>query len=91
MDDQRVTTLLRRIGFRRITDALGDAKRIPCTRLFYDAYENEECDRETYENEMRELRHLGLLSIDMKRRNELDGAIVAVTEAGADWLDAHRE
>lgn len=91
MDDQRVTTLLRRIGFRRITNALGDVSRIPCTRLFYDAYMDEECDRETYENEMRELRHRGLLNIDMMGGNEFDRAIVAVTEAGTDWLDAHRE
>ena len=91
MDEQRVTTLLRRIGFRRITNDLGDVSRIPCTRLFYDAYENEECDRETYANELKELRHRGLLGIDMKGWNELDRALVAVTEAGTDWLDAHRE
>ena len=46
---------------------------------------------ETYENEMRELRHRGLLNIDMMGGNEFDRAIVAVTEAGTDWLDAHRE
>lgn len=73
------------------TYALGDVSRIPCTRLFYDAYMDEECDRETYENEMRELRHRGLLNIDMMGGNEFDRAIVAVTEAGTDWLDAHRE
>ena len=91
MDDQRVTTLLRRFGVRRTTDILGDTHHFPCARLFFDAYKSEECDRETYENEVRELRHRGLLSVDMRGWNELDRAIVEVTEAGADWLEAHRE
>ena len=87
--DERIFTLLNRLICKKENSKLGDIIYRRCDFLFYDAYKEDECTRDKYEDEMKELRHLGLIDIDFKGWNEIEHAVVRATAEGTDWLVAH--
>ena len=87
--DERIFTLLNRLICKKENSKLGDIIYRRCDFLFYDAYKEDECTRDKYEDEMKELRHLGLIDIDFKGWNENEHAVVRATAEGTDWLVAH--
>ena len=87
--DERIYTLLNRLIRKKQNSKLGDIDYYRYNFSFYDAYKEDECTRDKYEDEMKELRHLGLIDIDFKGWNEIEHAVVRATAKGTDWLVAH--
>lgn len=91
MDDQRVMALLRRFETGRKKDAEGSVICEYKTCGFYDAYVETECNKDTYEDEMKELQRRELIDIDVNGGRGFKMAKVLVTRNGARWIAEHED
>ena len=90
MSDSEITALLGRFAHKKVVNKLlGDTEWQGGIHLFEDARPTYAGTEEQYKAAVLELRHRGLIEIDLNGRQDYERAVVRVTDAGVEWMKDH--